>query len=97
MRKPDNSDYEPTNVNRVEIYQRCDANEFYLQTTFDVRWSKDPTDNAKAVIPSPRLAGGKYSGTTCQVFFTGGTKFLVPCRTTATATKEKGEATSGHG
>ena len=88
LRKPDNSDFEPKDVNRVEIYQRCDANELYHQTAFEVKWTDDPTDNAKAVIPSPRLVGGKYCSTTNQVFFTGGTKFLVPCRATATAAKE---------
>ena len=88
MRKPDNSDYEAKTVNRVEIYQRCDANELYHQTGFDVKWSEDPTDNAKAVIPSPRLVGGKYCGNTRQVFFTGGTKFTVPCAQPATDAKE---------
>ena len=88
LRKPDNSDFEPQTVNRVEIFQRCDANELYHQTAFDIKWSEDPTDNSKAVIPSPRLVGGKYCGNTRQTFFTGGTKFLVPCAVPAAACKE---------
>merc|ERR1712018_291159 len=58
--KPDQVTPEPKDVARVEIYQRCDANELYHQTAFEVKWTDDPTDNAKAVIPSPRLVGGKY-------------------------------------
>ena len=86
LRKPDNSDYEAKDVNRVEIYQRCDANELYHQTSFQVSWTEDPAANP--LFASPRLAGGKTCGSTSQVFFTGGTKFLVPCRTPATAAKE---------
>jgi len=88
LRKPDNSDFEPKDVSRVVIYQRCDANELYHQTQFDIKWTDDPADAAKAVIPSPRLVGGKYCGTTRQVFFTGGTQFTVPCAVKAAAAKE---------
>ena len=88
LRKPDNSDFEPKDVNRVEIFQRCDANELYHQTAFDIKWTDDPTDNSKAVIPSPRLVGGKYCATTRQVFFTGGTQFTVMCQPKAVAAKD---------
>jgi len=88
LRKIDNSDYEPKDVARVEIYQRCDANELYHRTTFDIKWTDDPTDPAKAVVPSPRLVGGKYCGNTQQTFFTGGTKFIVPCAVPAAAAKQ---------
>ena len=86
LRKPDNSDYEPKDVSRVEIFQRCDANELYHQTAFEIRWTEDPAANP--VIPSPRLVGGKICGTTRQYFFTGSTKFLVPCAVKAVAAKE---------
>ena len=79
LRKPDNSDFEPKPITRVTIYQRCDANELYHQTNFEIRISEDPEDLAKAVIPSPRLTGGKICDTTSQFFFTGGTQFTVPC------------------
>ena len=88
LRKPDNSDFEPKDVSRVEIYQRCDANELYHQTAFDIKWTDDPTDPAKAVVPSPRLVGGKYCSTTRQTFFTGGTKFIVACAVPAAAAKQ---------
>merc|ERR1711894_201532 len=70
---------------RVVVYQRCDANELYHQTTFDVKISKDPATPADAIIPSPRLVGGVYCGNSRQLFFTGGTQFTVPCSSTAMA------------
>jgi len=89
LRKPDNSDYEPQDITRVVIYQRCDANELYHQTAFEIKWSEDVTDApAKAVIPTPRLVGGKYCATTRQVFFTGGTQFTVICQPKAVAVQE---------
>ena len=89
IQKPDNSAPEPKDVSRVVIYQRCDANELYHQTAFEVKWSEDVTDApAKAVIPTPRLVGGKYCGTTRQVFFTGGTQFTLLCSPTAAAAQE---------
>ena len=63
LRTHDNSDFEAKKVSRVEIYLRCDPNELYHQNAFDVKGTDDPTDITKAVIPSPRLVGGKYCGT----------------------------------
>ena len=62
LRKPDNSDYEPQDITRLVIYQRCDANELYHSTAFEIKWSEDPDsgDITKGVFPSPRLVGGKY-------------------------------------
>jgi len=71
-------------VNRVQIYQRCDANELYHQTNFEVR----ATDTPGKIFGTPRLTGGKFCGTTSQVFFTGGTSFTVPCPTPVTGAKE---------
>ena len=73
-------------VSRVEIFQRCDANELYHQTAFEVRWTDDVAANP--VVPSPRLVLGKICGTTRQYFFTGSTKFLVQCAVKAVAAKE---------
>jgi len=89
LKKPDNSDYEVQKITRVVIYQRCDANELYHQTTFDVKISKDPATPADAIIPSPRLVGGVYCGNSRQLFFTGGTQFTVPCSATAAALDAK--------
>ena len=86
LRKPDNSDYMAKDVSRVEIFQRCDANELYHQTAFEVRWTDDVAANP--VVPSPRLVLGKICGTTRQYFFTGSTKFLVPCVAKAVAAQE---------
>jgi len=88
LRTPDGSDFVGQDVSRVTIYQRCDANELYHQTAFDIRWSDDPNDPTKAVFPSPKLTGGNFCATTQQVFFTGGTQFTVPCLLTATNAKE---------
>jgi len=80
FRKPDNSDFEPIDLSRVVIYQRCDANELYHQTQFEIRYTtKKDMDDGLGVYPSPRLVGGKICATTSQVFFTGGTQFTVPC------------------
>ena len=89
MRKPDDTDFEPKPITRVVIYQRCDANELYHRTNFEVKISEDPTDPTKAVVPSPRLVGGKFCGTTSQLFFTGGTQFTVPCVATTAAVPAK--------
>ena len=72
-------------ITRVEIYQRCDANELYHRTTFEIRG--DPEDPTPEVYHSPRLIGGKICATTSQGFTTGGTKFTVPCTATITAAK----------
>ena len=90
LRKPDNSDYEPQDITRLVIYQRCDANELYHRTAFEIKWSEEPGsgDFSKEVVPSPRLVGGKYCATTNQVFFTGGTQFTVLCQPKAVAVKE---------
>lgn len=90
LRKPDNSDYEPQDITRLVIYQRCDANELYHRTAFEIKWSEEPGsgDISKEVFPSPRLVGGKYCATTNQVFFTGGTQFTVLCQPKAVAVKE---------
>ena len=81
LRNGDNSDFEPKEIVRVEVFQRCDANELYHTTNFEIKYSEDVTDPpGKAVIPTPRLVGGKYCATSRQVFFTGGTKFVVVCR-----------------
>ena len=80
------TDYLAKPVARVEIYQRCDANELYHQTTFDIRGNED-----QAVTPlyaAPRLIAGKVCSTTSQVFFSGGTKFTVPCPTPIPDVKE---------
>ena len=92
LRKPDNSAPEPKPITRVVIYQRCDANELYHSTNFEVKIAESgaETDPTKQVIPQPRLVGGKFCGTTRQVFFTGGTQFTVPCTpTTAAADAEE--------
>ena len=89
LRKPDNTDFEPKEITRIDVFQRCDANELYHQTAFEIKYSEDVTDApAKAVIPTPRLVGGKYCATTQQVFFTGGTKFTVVCRPKTAAAQE---------
>ena len=77
LKKGDNSDYLAKPVARVEVYQRCDANELYHQTSFDIRGTDDQA--ATPLYPTPRLVGGKPCRTTNQLFFTGGTKFTVPC------------------
>ena len=78
IRKPDDSDYVPQTINRVQIYQRCDANEIYHQTNFEVR----ANDGAPGTVyGSPRLVGGKFCGTYRAWFPTGGTSFTVPCPT----------------
>ena len=87
--KPDQVTAEPKDVARVEIYQRCDANELYHRTDFEVKISEDPTDPAKAVTPTPKLIGGLYCGRTSQTFFTGGTQFTVPCIAPASTTDAK--------
>ena len=89
LKKPDNSDYVAQKITRVVVYQRCDANELYHQTAFDVKISKDPATPADAIIPSPRLVGGVYCGNSRQLFFTGGTQFTVPCSATAAALDAK--------
>jgi len=89
LRKPDNSDFEPKPITRVVIYQRCDANELYHQTNFEVKISEDPADPTKAVTPTPKLIGGLYCGRTTQRFFTGGTQFTVPCQAPASTTDAK--------
>ena len=71
-------------IKRVEIYQRCDANELYHRTSFEIRG--DP-DLDGSVYPSPRMIGGKICATTTQGFTTGGTKFTVPCTPMVTAAK----------
>jgi hypothetical protein len=66
LKKSDMTDYLAKPVARVEIYQRCDANELYHQTTFDIRGTED-----QAVTPlyaAPRLIAGKVCSTTSQVF-----------------------------
>lgn len=73
-------------VNRVEIYQRCDANELYHQAAFDIRGTDDPVKTP--LYANPRLTGGRVCSTTTQMFFTGGTKFTVPCPTPIVAAKE---------
>merc|ERR1739848_712934 len=73
--KPDQVTPEPKEVKRVEIYQRCDANELYHQTAFDIRGTEDQA--ATPLYARPQLTGGKFCSTTTQVFFTGGTKFTV--------------------
>ena len=90
LRKPDNTDYEPQDITRLVIYQRCDANELYHRTAFEIKWSEEPGsgDFSKEVVASPRLVGGKYCATTNQVFFTGGTQFTVLCQPKAVAVKE---------
>jgi len=84
--KPDQVTPEPKEVKRVEIYQRCDANELYHQTAFDIRGTEDQA--ATPLYARPQLTGGKFCSTTTQVFFTGGTKFTVPCPTPIAAAKE---------
>ena len=65
--------FEPINLHRVEIYQRCDANELYHQTTYEIRYeTQKDIDIGNGVVPLPRLHGGKICATTNQVFFTGG-------------------------
>ena len=86
LKKGDNSDYLAKPVARVEVYQRCDANELYHQTSFDIRGTEDQA--ATPLYPAPRLVGGKICSTTNQVFFTGGTKFTVPCPTPIMDAKE---------
>jgi hypothetical protein len=71
-------------IKRVEIYQRCDANELYHRTSFEIRG--DTTD-PPTVYTSPRLVGGKICATTTQGFTTGGTKFTVPCPVPVAAAK----------
>ena len=75
-------------INRVQIYQRCDANEIYHQTSFVVLGAKD----VGGVIPTPRLqlngANGLACGQTTQWFFTGGTNFAVVCAAPIAAIKE---------
>ena len=88
MRKPDNSDYEPKPITRVVIYQRCDANKLYHRTNFEVKRSEDLDDPTKAIVPQPRLIGGKFCGRTSQIFFTGGTQFTVPCLAPPVTAKE---------
>ena len=78
LRKPDDSDYVPKTINRVQIYQRCDANEIYHQTNFEVRANDG---NPGTVYGSPSLVGGKFCGTYRAWFPTGGTSFTVPCQT----------------
>ena len=85
IRKPDDSDYEPQTINRVQIYQRCDANEIYHQTNFEVRANDG---NPGTVYGSPRLVGGKFCGTYRAWFPTGGTSFTVPCPTPIASAKE---------
>ena len=63
------------NVTRVQIFQRCDANELYHPTQFEIRYAVEEGD----VTPTPRLTGGKLCGTTTQVRFAAGTSFNVPC------------------
>merc|ERR1739848_329640 len=63
-------------INRVEIYQRCDANELYHRTSFDIRGD---TVNTGEVYTAPRLVKGKICAVTTQGFTNGGTKFTVPC------------------
>ena len=89
LRKPDDTDFEPKPITRVVIYQRCDANELYNRTDFEVKISEDPADAAKAVVPGPKLIGGLYCGRTSQTFFTGGTQFTVPCVAPASTTAAK--------
>ena len=86
LRKADNSDYLAKPVARVEVFQRCDANELYHQTSFDIRGTDD--QSTTPLYPAPRLVGGKTCSTTSQVFFTGGTKFTVPCTTPIMDAKE---------
>jgi hypothetical protein len=83
--KPDQTPEKQT-VNRVEVYQRCDANELYHQTHFDIRGTEDQA--ATPLYAGPRLTGGKVCATTSQYFFTGGTKFTVPCPTPIADAKE---------
>ena len=74
--KPDLSDFEPKEIKRVQVFQRCDANELYHPTNFDVRVNDgDPG----TVYANPRLTGGKICGTRTFMFFSGGTQFMVPC------------------
>lgn len=83
--KPDLSDFEPKDITRVHVYQRCDANELYHQTGFDIRVNDgDPG----TVYPAPRLIGGKVCGTRTFGFFFGGTSFTVPCAAKIPAAKE---------
>jgi len=74
--KPDLSDFEPKEIKRVQVYQRCDANELYHPTSFDVRVNDgDPG----TVYAGPRLVGGKVCGTRTFQFGFGGTSFTIPC------------------
>jgi len=74
--KPDLSDFEPKEIKRVQVFQRCDANELYHPTSFDVRVNDgDPG----TVYANPRLVGGKVCGTRTFMYFSGGTQFMVPC------------------
>ena len=68
--KPDLSDYEPVDVNRVVIYMPCDSNELYRQTNFEVRWTADPAGDP--IKHTPRLHGGKMCRTTTRRIFAGG-------------------------
>ena len=62
-------------LNRVEIYQRCDANELYHHTSFEIRGAHSPGE----IYRSPELVGGEICATTTQGFATGGIKFTVAC------------------
>ena len=77
LKKSDLTDYLAKPVARVEVYQRCDANELYHPTSFDIRGTEDQASTP--LYASPRLSGGKVCATTSQAFYTGGTKFTVPC------------------
>ena len=71
-------------IARVEIYQRCDANELYHRTNFEIRTSEAGGD----IYPAPRLVGGKICASTAQGFTSGGTKFVVPCAAPPQKAKE---------
>merc|ERR1712055_497769 len=63
----------PMDVKIVELYQRCDANELYHQTAFDIRGTEDQATTP--LYASPQLTGGKLCNTMTSTFYTGGTKF----------------------
>jgi len=86
LRKPDNSDYEPKDVYKVEIYLRCDVSDLYHEDHWEVRGTDDPYD--KPVSATPRFVGGQICGTMRMKAFTGGTKFTIVCTAPIMGAKE---------
>ena len=83
--KADLSDFEPKEIKRVQVYQRCDANERYHPRSYEVRVNDgDP----ETIYAAPRLVGGKICGTRTFQFGFGGTSFTIPCATPISDAKE---------